>query len=40
MLVLSISIIGLPVTWIWQVIDLMFILTGKFTDKNGYRVIN
>lgn len=40
MLILSLSVIGLAVTLIWRVIDLIFILTGKFTDKDGNRVTN
>ncbi|GAA4659379.1 hypothetical protein [Bartonella pachyuromydis] len=40
MLILSLSVIELAVTLIWHVIDLIFILTGKFTDKDGNRVTN
>ncbi|GAA5095325.1 NINE protein [Bartonella acomydis] len=40
MLLLSLSVIGLVASLIWRVIDLIFILTGKFTDKNGNRVTN
>ncbi|MGF7156684.1 NINE protein [Bartonella heixiaziensis] len=40
MLILSLSVIGLAVSLIWRTVDLIFILTGKFTDKNGNRVIN
>ncbi len=39
-LILSLSVIGLIVTLIWRVIDLVFILAGKFTDKDGNRVTN
>ncbi len=39
-LILFLSIIRLAVTLIWQVIDLIFILTGKFTDQNGHGVTN
>ncbi|GAA5104068.1 TM2 domain-containing protein [Bartonella jaculi] len=40
MLILSLSVIGLAVSLIWRTVDLIFILTGKFTDKNGNKVIN
>lgn len=25
---------------IWTIIDLIMVLTGKFTDKNGYEITN
>ncbi|UNE54705.1 TM2 domain-containing protein [Bartonella machadoae] len=40
MLVLSLSMIGLIVSLIWRTVDFIFIVTGKFTDKNGYRITN
>ncbi|CBI76272.1 conserved protein of unknown function [Bartonella clarridgeiae 73] len=38
MLVLSLSVVGLMVTWIWVVVDFIFILAGRFTDKNGNKI--
>ncbi|EJF85639.1 hypothetical protein MCW_00626 [Cardidatus Bartonella washoeensis 085-0475] len=40
MLILSLSVIGLAVSLIWRTVDLIFILIGNFTDKNGNRIIN
>ena len=34
-LILSIIIIGLPITSIWTLIDLISILSGSFRDANG-----
>lgn len=39
-LILSLSVIRLTVILIWRVIDFVFILTGKFTNKDGNRVTN
>jgi TM2 domain-containing membrane protein YozV len=35
MLLLSISIIGTVVSWVWVIVDVIDILCGTFTDKEG-----
>ena len=38
-LLLTISLIGILVVWIWVLIDWIFILTGEFKDKEGRRIV-
>lgn len=38
MLVLTCTVIGIIVTSIWVLVDLVYILTGTFKDKNGYPI--
>ncbi|MCZ2328588.1 TM2 domain-containing protein [Bartonella sp. F02] len=38
MLVLSLSVVGLVITGIWAIIDFIFIVAGRFTDKKGNRI--
>jgi TM2 domain-containing membrane protein YozV len=35
MLILSLTVVGLVVSGIWAIVDLIVILMGNFTDKNG-----
>jgi len=37
-LLLSLSIIGLPVTAVWVLIDWIMILSGEFKDKDGQKI--
>ncbi len=38
MLLLTLTIFGVFVSWIWAFIDFIVIVTGTFTDINGVRV--
>ncbi|MEL6088948.1 TM2 domain-containing protein [Bartonella schoenbuchensis] len=38
MLILSLSILGLPISGIWAFIDFIVILVGGFTDKDGNKI--
>lgn len=40
MLVLSLTVVGLLVTGIWLLIDLIVIATGGFKDSNGFEIKN
>jgi len=39
MLLLSLSFVGLMVTGIWALIDIIVVATGKFKDKDGRLVV-
>jgi len=36
MLLITISIIGAPITAIWALVDLVLVLTGNFKDGHGF----
>ncbi|WP_455474570.1 TM2 domain-containing protein [Bartonella sp. B30(2025)] len=38
MLLLSLSVFGLVISGIWAIIDFIFIVAGRFSDKNGHRI--
>lgn len=40
MLILTITIIGALISSIWMIVDFIYILLGKFTDKDGYPIDN
>jgi TM2 domain-containing membrane protein YozV len=35
MLLISLTIVGLIITGIWSLVDIIIIVCGKFTDKDG-----
>lgn len=35
MLLLSITIVGLSITWLWAIVDALLIVLEEFTDING-----
>lgn len=40
MVLLSITLFGMAVSGLWNIIDLVMIVSGKFTDANGRLVRN
>jgi len=38
MLLLSLTIIGLFITSLWALVDMVTIITGKFTDDEGKKI--
>lgn len=38
MLVLSLTLVGLIVTGIWTLVDMIIIITGNFTDQDGTKL--
>jgi TM2 domain-containing membrane protein YozV len=38
-LILTITVIGIAVSWTWSIIDCIMVLSGIFTDKNGLKII-
>ncbi|WP_455477355.1 TM2 domain-containing protein [Bartonella sp. B41] len=40
MLILSLSVIGLIISGIWAIIDFIVIVAGRFSEKNGNKIVN
>ncbi|WP_413154759.1 TM2 domain-containing protein [Bartonella sp. cb54] len=38
MLILTITLFGVFISWVWVFIDLILIISGNFTDKNGDKI--
>ncbi|WP_208433834.1 NINE protein [Bartonella taylorii] len=40
MLILSLTLAGLVITGIWAIVDFIVIVSGRFTDKDGRKILH